>query len=148
MEAGVGGEGVDLLRPLVAHAERLQLHAAVAEDQRLAEEGLGRAVVTVQAYADRLLGHRPHLDLLFVAVELGRIGDEGLDDERAAGCQDAGDVAEAILLPAGDGQVEQGVEDQVDERVAAVDRHVGHVGDGHRQVGAARLGAQQVDHLG
>src|SRR4051812_21200508 len=55
VEAGGGGELVDLFGPAVVHAERLELDAAVGEGDRLPDEGLGGPVVLVHADRHRLL---------------------------------------------------------------------------------------------
>ena len=108
-----------------------------------------RALVgrVVAVHLDRrgVLGHGQGLDPL-PPVEPGEVGDEAFDDERAVRVEHARDVAETVRLPVGVGQVEQGVENQVNQPVRPLRRHVGHVADGDRDPLATRFGAQPRHH--
>ncbi len=81
-----------------------------------------------------------------VAVELGQVLDEALDDEQPARVKDLRDVTEAVDLSPLAGHVEQRVEHQVSQLKAARHRHVGHVTDDRRDRRAAGLRAHLLDH--
>src|SRR5882724_6914658 len=123
-------------------AKWLELRALVGEDDCLADERLRLPVVLMQPKLDRLLGYGPHLDPLLVAVEVGRVGHVRLDHERTAGGQDAGDPRETVLLSALTGQVEQGVEHEINQWVRTGDRYVGHIADDDRDLLPAGLRPQ------
>lgn len=136
---------VQLARPAVAQPQRAQRGPVRVERHALVRDRLGDRVVDEELHLHAVLGQRTGGDAL-VAVELLEVLDEALDDEEPAGLQDRGDVAEAVDLPLLVGQVEEGVEDQVRGVEGAVHRHVGHVADGHRDVGTAGLRAQLLHH--
>src|SRR5215207_5683332 len=123
----------------------MQPDALAVEGDLLRSHALGHRVVAVHLDRRVLLRDRQRLDSL-TAVIAGQVGDEALKDERAAGLQDACDVAQAVRLAVSVGQVKQRVEDQVHEPERPLRRYVGHVTDDHGDPITVRFGPKSLHH--
>ncbi len=74
------------------------------------------------------------------------LGNPGFDHESATGTEMGSGIAEAVgLLPLGS-EIPDRVEDQVDERCIRADAGLGHVADGHGDVGCTFFATEFLEH--
>ena len=112
----------------VPKLDRIELRAARCEHDVLAGDPLLDRVVQARVKAHAVGVDLERADAL-VLPEPAQVGDERLDDERAAGLQPARHVREAPHLPFLREQGEHGVEHDVHEREPPVDANVFEVAD-------------------
>jgi hypothetical protein len=145
-KAGEARHQVELTRPRVATDDRIHGDATRRERHVALVECLSNWIVPTNIEPNPVDGERLGVDVLVVAQPVEVARHERLDDEAALRCEMRGDVLETTDLIVLRQQVEQRVEHEIHERILAGHPDIGEVADRHRELVAARLRPQSVDH--